>query len=96
MLISSVNPTSFANYTIQQLLDIPYEEYSSITAAQIFSLPKEKMNAIHINWLSDSALAGLTAENITGITDNRYFSEWIRPEQMALISNEAFAALEKA
>jgi len=96
MLISSVNPTSFAKYTIQQLLDIPYEEYSTITAAQIFSLPKEKMNAIHIDWLSDSALAGLTVQNITGITDNRYFSEWIRPEQMALISNEAFAALEKA
>ncbi len=95
MTISNVDPTTFANYTIDQLLAIPPDEYSNITEAQISALSKEKMHAIHIDWLSNSALAGLTAQNITGITDPRYFSEWIWPEQMALISKKAFAALEK-
>ncbi len=95
MTISNLDPTTFANYTIDQLLSIPPDMYSTITEAQISALSKEKMRAIHIDWLSDSALAGLTAQNITGIIDPRYFSEWIWPEQMALISKKAFAALEK-
>jgi trimeric autotransporter adhesin len=96
MPISNVDPTTFANYTIEQLLNIPSNEYSTITEAQISALHKDKMYAIHIDWLSDSALAGLTAQNIAGIIDLRYFREWIRPEQMALIGKEAFAALEKS
>ena len=93
MPISNVDPTTFTNYTIDQLLAIPPDEYSNITEAQISALSKEKMHAIHIDWLSDSALAGLTAQNITGITDPRYFSEWIWPEQIQLIRPSAIAAL---
>ena len=93
MPISNVDPTTFANYTIDQLLAIPPDEYSNITEAQISALSKDKMHAIHIDWLSDSALAGLTAQNITGITDPRYFSEWIWPEQIQLIRPSAIAAL---
>jgi hypothetical protein len=95
MPISNVDPIDFANYTIEQLFNIPYEEYSAITAAQISALSKAQMLAIHIDWLSDSALAGLTAENVLGIIDLRYFSEWIRPEQIVHVSVQAFKALEE-
>lgn len=88
-----ISPAAFAGLEVNQLLAISYENYSGITAKQIKALSKDKMYAIHINWLTPSALAGLTADNITGITHDRYFSEWISPEQMALIKPAAIAAL---
>ncbi len=91
--ITNINPNAFAALKESQLLAISYTNYAGITAEQISLLSEEKMRAIHIDWLSPSALAGLTADNITGISDDRYFSEWISPEQMALINPAAIAAL---
>ena len=91
--VNDMFKTNFHSTTVEELLALTYADYEYITAEQIAALSKDKMFAIHIDWLRPSALSGLTADNITGITDDRYFSGWISPEQMALINPAAIAAL---
>ncbi len=93
--ITAISPKAFAALKIEQLLAISKSNYQGISAEQLATIPEEKIKAIHIDWLTNSAIAGgLTAQNINGITDARYFSTWITdPATITAIHPDAFAAL---
>jgi hypothetical protein len=94
-VVAAMLPEQFFALTTDQLLAFTRSQYAGISAAQMAALPRGKVHAIHINLLSERAIGGLTAANINGIVDLRYFNEWsFGPAQIAAINPKAFAALD--